>query len=99
MLPGERPSIHETGIIMPTTTKDILSFHQYAVLRIENGGAVLDLDDLLEEWKNLKADPQQMEQDALAVKAALQDIANGDVGLAPSVVLAEIRAKYNLGGQ
>ena len=84
---------------MPTTAEDILSFQQYAVIRIENGGAVLDLDDLLEEWKNRKPDPQQVEQDALAIKAALQDIVNGDSGVVPSIVLAEIRAKYNLGGQ
>lgn len=36
---------------MPTSTQELESFQQYAAARIQNGGAKLELDELLEEWK------------------------------------------------
>ena len=36
---------------MPTSTQELQSFQTYAAARIQNGGAMLELDDLLEEWK------------------------------------------------
>jgi hypothetical protein len=38
--------------IMPTSTQELQSFHQYAAARIQNGGAGLELGELLEEWKS-----------------------------------------------
>lgn len=32
---------------MPTSTQELQSFHQYAAIRIQHGGAKLELDDLL----------------------------------------------------
>ncbi len=37
---------------MPTSTQELQSFQQYATARIQNGGAMLELDELLEEWKD-----------------------------------------------
>ncbi len=36
---------------MPTSTQELESFQTYAAARIQNGGATLALDNLLEEWK------------------------------------------------
>lgn len=36
---------------MPTSTQELQSFHEYAAARLQNGGAKLELDDLLNEWK------------------------------------------------
>ena len=36
---------------MPTSTQELQSFQTFAAARIRNGGAMLELDDLLEEWK------------------------------------------------
>ncbi len=36
---------------MPTSTQELQSFQKYAATRIQDGGAQLELDDLLEEWK------------------------------------------------
>jgi hypothetical protein len=38
--------------IMPTSTQELQVFHQDAAARIQNGGAGLELDELLEEWKS-----------------------------------------------
>lgn len=37
---------------MPTSIQELQSFHQYAAARIQNGGAGLELGELLEEWKS-----------------------------------------------
>lgn len=37
---------------MPTSAQELRSFHQYAAARIQNGGAGLELGELLEEWKS-----------------------------------------------
>ena len=37
---------------MPTSTQELQSFQEYAAARIQNGGAKLELDELLEEWKS-----------------------------------------------
>jgi hypothetical protein len=42
--------------IMPTSTQELQSFNQYAADRIQNGGAGLELGELLEEWKSQAAD-------------------------------------------
>ena len=81
---------------MPTSTQDLQSFQQYAATRIQNGGAKLELDDLLDEWKHQNPDPQQLQQDALAVKASLRDLERGETGTPAETVIADLKAKYNL---
>ena len=81
---------------MPTSTQELQSFQKYASARIQNGGAKLELDDLLDEWKHQNPDPQQLHDDALAVKASLRDIERGETGTPAEGVIAEIRAKYKL---
>ncbi len=81
---------------MPTSTQELQSFQQYAATRIQNGGAKLELDDLLDEWKHQNPDPQQLQQDALAVKASLRDLEHGETGTPAETVIADLKAKYNL---
>ena len=40
---------------MPTSTQELQSFQKYAAARIQNGGAKLELDELLEEWKSRRS--------------------------------------------
>ncbi|RLT07638.1 MAG: hypothetical protein DWI22_09555, partial [Planctomycetota bacterium] len=63
---------------MPTSTQELQSFQQFAAARIQNGGAMLELDDLLDEWKHQNPDPKQLQEDVLAVKAALRAMESGD---------------------
>jgi len=81
---------------MPTSTQELQSFQTYAAARIQNGGAKLELDDLLDEWKHQNSNPLQLQDDALAVKASLRDIERGETGVPAEDVIADIRAKYKL---
>ena len=81
---------------MPTSTQELQSFQKYAAARIQNGGAKLELDELLDEWKHQNPDPLKLQEDALAVKASLLDIERGETGTPVDDVIADIRAKYKL---
>lgn len=81
---------------MPTSTQELQSFQQYAAARIQNGGAKLELDDLLEEWKHLNSSSENLQQDAPAVKASLRDFESGETGVPAESVIADLKAKYNL---
>jgi len=81
---------------MPTSTQELQSFQKYAAARIQNGGAMLELDDLLDEWKHQNPDPQQLQEDVVAVKAALRAMESGDAGRPAEEVVREIRTKYKL---
>ena len=81
---------------MPTSTQELQSFQKYAAAHIQNGGAKLELDELLDEWKHQNPDPLKLQEDALAVKASLLDIERGETGTPVDDVIADIRAKYKL---
>ena len=84
---------------MPTSSQELQSFQQYASARIQNGGALLELDDLFDEWRNLNPDPKQLSDDAIAVRASLRDIERGEKGRPVEDVIREIRGKYNLASE
>jgi len=81
---------------MSATEDDIRNFNEFALSRISRDGAEVELEDLLEEWRRQNPDPGQQQQDLLAIKAAVDDWDNGDMGRPADEVLAEIRAKHNL---
>ena len=81
---------------MPTSTQELQSFHHYAAARIQNGGVMLELDDLLDEWKHQNPDPKQLQEDVVAVKVALRAMESGDTGRTAEEVVREIRTKYKL---
>jgi hypothetical protein len=81
---------------MSTTEDDIRSFQEFAMSRISQDGADTELEDLLDEWRRQNPDPDQQQQDLLAIKAAVTAWDNGDLGRPADEVLAEIRAKYGL---
>ncbi|MEJ7590062.1 MAG: hypothetical protein WKF77_00785 [Planctomycetaceae bacterium] len=84
---------------MPTSSQELQSFQQYATARLQNGGALLELDQLFDEWRNLNPDPKQLSEDAIAVRASLRDIERGETGLPVEDAVREIRAKYNLASE
>ena len=84
---------------MPTSSQELQSFQQYASARIQHGGALLELDDLFDEWRNLNPDPKQLSDDAIAVRASLRDIERGEIGRPVEDVIREIRGKYNLASE
>ena len=84
---------------MPTSSQELQSFQQYATARLQNGGALLELDDLFDEWRNLDPDPKQLGEDAIAVRASLRDIERSETGQPVEDAIREIRAKYNLANE
>ena len=84
---------------MPTSAQELQSFQQYASARSLNGAALLQLDDLFDEWRNLDRDPKQLSDDAIAVRASLRDIERGEKGRPVEDVVREIRDKYNLASE
>ena len=44
---------------MPTSSQELQSFQQYATARLQNGGALLELDHLFDEWRNLNPDSKR----------------------------------------
>ncbi len=81
---------------MSATEDDIRNFQEFALDRIRNSGTPGELEDLLEEWRLQNPDAEQQQQDLHAIKAAVDEWDNGDLGRPADEVLAEIRAKHNL---
>ena len=83
---------------MPTTPQELQSFQQYATARLLDGGASLELDELLEEWRNQYPDPKQLQEDVFAVQAAIRAMEGGETGRPAEDVVRELREKHNLTG-
>jgi len=80
----------------PAATNDELrAFHRFVGEKLKNGGAGLSPEEALEEWREQHPEVE-FEDDTQAIQAALDDMANGDVGRPYEEVMAEIRAKYGL---
>ena len=84
---------------MPTSSQELQSFQQYATARLQEGGALLELDHLFDEWRNLNTEPKQLSEDAIAVRASLRDMERGETGQPVEDAIREIRAKYNLASE
>ena len=74
-------------------------FQEYAAARIQNNGAKLDLEDLLDEWKHKNQDTERLHEDILAVKASLCDVESGETGTPVEDGIREIKTKYDLTGE
>jgi len=79
---------------MPTSLDQLHSFQAYAVARLQAGGAQLELDDLLDEWKSQRAEFQAGHHDTLAVSASLRDMERGERGSAVEDVIADLKTRY-----
>ncbi len=84
---------------MPTSTQELQNFQEYATARIQNDGAKLELEDLLDEWKHKNQDTERLHEDILAVKASLRDVESGETGTPVEDVIREIKTKYNQTGE
>ena len=81
---------------MPTSLDQLHSFQAYATARLQTGGAQLELDDLLDEWKSQYTEDQTGHDDALAVSASLRDIERGERGALVEDVIADLKTRYHV---
>ncbi len=65
---------------MPDAQQELEGFYQFASRQIVLGPGNRTLSDLFEEWRNQQVLPQDVRDNALAVKAALRDIERGEKG-------------------
>ena len=81
---------------MPTSLDQLHSFQAYATARLQTGGAQLELDDLLDEWKSQHTEYQTGPDDALAVSASLRDIERGARGALVEDVIDDLKTRYHV---
>ena len=74
---------------MATTEQDIDSFAQQKLAQAEGE---LSMDDIYDEWR-IQHPPSE---DALAIKAALRDMHNGEKGRPLDEFLTELRAEKSI---
>ena len=56
---------------------DLREFHRFVGEKVNNGGSGQSPEDVLDEWRCLHPDPD----DLVAIQEAIDDIENGDVGI------------------
>lgn len=66
---------------MSITLEDLNRFHGFAAARIGAAKQDWTLQDLLDEWELQNPDPVRQHEDALAVRAAVRDLQNGERGI------------------
>lgn len=65
---------------MADTQQQLDGFYQFATRQIVLGQAGRSLSDLFDEWCSQQVAPEDVHDNALAVKAALRDIERGEKG-------------------
>ena len=81
---------------MPFTTSDLDRFHTFARHHLQNGGAELTLDELVDMWQATDLSPEELAESVAAVRAALQDLHAGDRGVSADEHVRMLREKYHL---
>jgi hypothetical protein len=74
---------------MSKILSDLRNFEEFAKNKIANSGDTLQLDDLFEEWRLLNPLDDLKRADLLAIKSAIRDMNDGDLGLPVDEVLME----------
>ena len=65
---------------MSDTQQDLDGFYQFATRQIVLGQGDRSIEDLFDEWRSQQIQPQELRDNALAVKATLRDIELGVQG-------------------
>ncbi|HYV36688.1 MAG TPA: hypothetical protein VE988_13355, partial [Gemmataceae bacterium] len=63
------------------TPNELHDFHHFVGEKVNNGGASLSPEEVLDEWRSLHPDPDAFEGDTAAIQEAIDDMENGDVGM------------------
>jgi hypothetical protein len=78
---------------------ELREFHTFVGEKVNNGGASLTPEEVLEEWRLLHPTPEAVDEDIAAIQEAIDDIESGDVGVAFEEFDREFRARRNLPAQ
>jgi hypothetical protein len=79
-----------------SSSNNLRDFYQFVGDKVNNGGASLTPEEVLDEWRMLHPDPEMIEEDVAAIQEAIDDMAKGDTGIAFAEFDREFRARRNL---
>ena len=83
---------------MSDTQQQLDGFYQFASQQIVLGPAGRSLSDLFDEWQTQQVSQQELEENALAVRASLRDIERGEMGRPFELFAQEFRLRNNIAG-
>jgi len=75
---------------------DLRDFHRFIADKLNNGGALLSPEDVLDEWRIQHPGPETVDEDVAAIEEAIDDMENGDTGVAFEEFDRDFRARRNL---
>ena len=77
------------------TQQQLESFHRFAAEQLQKGAGELSMSDLVDLWelKNLPAD--QLDENAAAIQASIDDMLAGETGRDAADVLRDLREQLN----
>lgn len=75
---------------------DLPDFFRFVGEKVNNGGASLSPEEVLDEWRSLHPDPAALEDEIAAIQEAIDDMENGDTGVLFADFDRDFRARRNL---
>jgi len=75
---------------------ELRDFHRFVGEKVNNVGAALSPEEVLDEWRMLHPDLGAAEEDIAAIQEAIDDMENGDAGIAFDDFDRDFRASRNL---
>lgn len=75
--------------------QELESFNQFARGQIDGGG-VLTIDELFDQWRNQHNESDRRSSDLLAIQGAIDDFEKGDRGRPAGELSRELRERHGL---
>jgi hypothetical protein len=83
--------------IMPTEmTEELRAFHQFLTDKLGADGIDLSPEEALDEWRRLHPRTPAFEEDVAAIREALDDMAEGDLGVPFEEFDQDFRKRHHL---
>lgn len=77
-------------------TNELHDFHRFVGEKLSNGGATLSPEEIVDEWRALHPDPQELDDDIAAIQEAIDDLEAGDTGIPLEEFDRQFRLRHNL---
>ena len=74
---------------------EFAAFRDFLSEKLSNGGADLSPEQALAEWQEANSDPFELEDDLTAIRAALQELANGQRGTSFEEFDRDVRREFD----
>ena len=78
----------------PNTAEELRDFHRFLGAKLGADNLDLSPEEALDEWR--RQHPQSFDDDVAAVREALDDVTNGDRGIAFDEFDRDFRNRHNL---